>query len=183
MDGLTYDSESYTFQEPRGLLFSTQFAQPAITLMNLAETASLQSRGLMQQDAYFAGHSLGEYSALAACANFMPLEALLGLVFYRGTVMQFAMEKDSSGQTEFSMVAVNPSRVERGTWACFPDQAEMLKISLGFDQASLKMLVHDIASKTELLLEVVNYNVEQQQYVCAGHVSEGSITTSRAHGH
>lgn len=115
MDGLTYDSESYTFQEPRGLLFSTQFAQPAITLMNLAETASLQSRGLMQQDAYFAGHSLGEYSALAACADFMPLEALLGLVFYRGTVMQFAMEKDSSGQTEFSMVAVNPSRVGRGT--------------------------------------------------------------------
>lgn len=115
MDGLTYDSESYTFQEPRGLLFSTQFAQPAITLMNLAETASLQSRGLMQQDAYFAGHSLGEYSALAACAGFMPLEALLGLVFYRGTVMQFAMEKDSSGQTEFSMVAVNPSRVGRGT--------------------------------------------------------------------
>lgn len=115
MDGLTYDSESYTFQEPRGLLFSTQFAQPAITLMNLAEAASLQSRGLMQQDTYFAGHSLGEYSALAACARFMPLEALLGLVFYRGTVMQFAMEKDSSGQTEFSMVAVNPSRVGRGT--------------------------------------------------------------------
>ena len=114
MDGLTYDSESYTFQEPRGLLFSTQFAQPAITLMNLAESASLQSRGLMQQDAYFAGHSLGEYSALAACAGFMPLENLLGLVFYRGTVMQFAMEKDSSGQTEFSMIAVNPSRVGRG---------------------------------------------------------------------
>lgn len=59
----------------------------------------------------------------------------------------------------------------------------MLKISLGFDQASLKMLVHHIALKTELLLEVVNYNVEQQQYVCAGHVSEGPITTIRAHGH
>ena len=69
----------------------------------------------MQQDAYFAGHSLGEYSALATCAGFMPLEALLSLVFYRGTVMQFAMAKDSLGQTEFSMVAVNPSRVGRGT--------------------------------------------------------------------
>ena len=59
----------------------------------------------------------------------------------------------------------------------------MLKISLGFDEASLKILVQHIASKTELLLEVVNYNVEQQQYVCAGHVSKGSIATSRAHGH
>ncbi len=47
----------------------------------------------------------------------------------------------------------------------------MLNISLGFDQASLQMLVQNITSKMDLLLEVVNYNVEQQQYVCAGHVS------------
>lgn len=59
----------------------------------------------------------------------------------------------------------------------------MLRKFLGFDQASLKMLVKHIASKTELLLEVVNYNVEQQQYVCAGHVSEDPTTATLAHGH
>ena len=53
----------------------------------------------------------------------------------------------------------------------------MLNILLGFDQTSLRVLVQQIASKTRLLLEVVNYNVEQQQYVCAGHVS---ATTSDA---
>ena len=48
----------------------------------------------------------------------------------------------------------------------------MLKTMLEFDQDSLKTLVKCIVSKTQLLLEVVNYNVEQQQYVCAGHVSQ-----------
>ena len=117
MDGLNLESESYTFQEPRGLLFSTQFAQPAITLMNLAEMASLKSRGLVQQDSLFAGHSLGEYSALAACSGFMSLESLLSLVFYRGLMMQMAMERDTFGRTDFSMVAVNPSRVGKSTCA------------------------------------------------------------------
>ena len=111
IDGLTPESESYTFQDPRGLLFSTQFAQPAISLMNLAEMASLKSRGLVPQDLQFAGHSLGEYSALAGCAEFMSLESLLSLTFYRGLMMQESMERDAAGNTDFSMVAVNPSRV------------------------------------------------------------------------
>ena len=58
----------------------------------------------------------------------------------------------------------------------------MLKIMVGFDQTFLKTLVQSIASKTELLLEVVNYNVEQQQYVCAGHVSQISIIATLARG-
>ena len=58
----------------------------------------------------------------------------------------------------------------------------MLKIMLEFDQTLLKTLVQSIASKTELLLEVVNYNVEQQQYVCAGHVSQISIIATLARG-
>jgi len=36
---------------------------------------------------------------------------------------------------------------------------------------ALIALVEEISSATGLLLEVVNFNVESQQYVCAGHVS------------
>ncbi|KAL8830553.1 MAG: hypothetical protein Q9191_001360 [Dirinaria sp. TL-2023a] len=153
IDGLTYESESYTFQDPRGLLFSTQFAQPAISLMNLAEMASLKSRSLVPADLQFAGHSLGEYSALAGCADFMSLESLLSLTFYRGLMMQESMERDAAGNTDFSMVAVNPSRVGKN-----------------FTEDNLNLLVRQIASHSGLLLEIVNYNVEQQQYVCAGHL-------------
>ncbi|KAG0644946.1 malonyl Co-A carrier protein [Hyphodiscus hymeniophilus] len=154
IEGLTPESESHTFRDARGLLFSTQFAQPVITLMNLAEMASLKSRGLVQENALFAGHSLGEYSALAACTScFIQLDDLLRAVFYRGLVMQVAMTRDSDGRTDFSMVAVNPSRVGKS-----------------FKEKSLKILVQYITSSTGLLLEVVNFNVERQQYVCAGHL-------------
>lgn len=39
------------------------------------------------------------------------------------------------------------------------------------DEAALRRLVDIIAAESERLLEIVNFNVEGQQYVCAGHVS------------
>jgi fatty acid synthase subunit beta, fungi type len=86
--------------------------------MEIAQKKALEARGGMQQNTIFAGHSLGEYSALAACTSFMCLEELLDLVFYRGLIMQRAIERDDNGQTEFSMVAVNPSRV--ASCKCIP---------------------------------------------------------------
>ena len=111
IEGLTPESPSHTFRDERGLLFSTQFAQPALTLMEMAELEHLRSKGLVQERALFAGHSLGEYSALGAFTTFMPVEELLNLVFYRGLTMQTAMQRDEAGRTDFSMVAVNPSRI------------------------------------------------------------------------
>lgn len=43
--------------------------------------------------------------------------------------------------------------------------------TLGFTEEAFEELVAQVARETEVLLEVVNYNVEGQQYVCAGHVS------------
>lgn len=40
----------------------------------------------------------------------------------------------------------------------------------------MKLLVQYINASTGLLLEVVNYNVQEQQYVCAGHVSIPNIS-------
>lgn len=153
-EGLLSTSASYTFQHERGLLYSTQFAQPALVLMQIATFADLKSRGLIQSNAIFAGHSLGEYAALGALTDFMSLESLLDLVFYRGLAMQAAIERDCSGQTAFSMVAVNPSRLGRG-----------------FQLHQFERIIEIISDETQLLLEVVNHNVEGQQYVCAGHVS------------
>jgi fatty acid synthase subunit beta, fungi type len=62
-------SKSYIFSNPTGLLFSIQFAQPAISLVNLAETAALENRSLIPDNVFFVGHSLGEYSSLSGCAG------------------------------------------------------------------------------------------------------------------
>lgn len=40
-----------------------------------------------------------------------------------------------------------------------------------FDEAALRRLVDIIATESGKLLEIVNFNVEGEQYVCAGHVS------------
>ncbi|TAQ84673.1 hypothetical protein B7494_g7011 [Chlorociboria aeruginascens] len=150
---LTPKSTFHTFKDVRGLLYSTQFAQPAIVLMELATFEDLRSQGLIQQNAPFAGHSLGEYAVLGALGNVMSLESLLSLVFYRGLAMQVTMKRDKEGRTDFSMVAVNPSRVGKD-----------------FTQPQFEALVSQIANENALLLEIVNYNIEGQQYVCAGHL-------------
>lgn len=176
LEGLTPDSTSHTFRDERGLLFSTQFAQPAIVLMEIAAYEDLRSKGLVQQNAPFAGHSLGEYAALGTIASVLSVESLLSLVFYRGLAMQVAMKRDAQGNSGFSMVAVDPSRVTKS-----------------FGEKQLEDVVALIAQESHVLLEIVNYNVEGQQYVCAGHLralwvltqtlnrlqKEPKITTSR----
>ena len=74
----------------------------------------MQSSGVVDTNCQFAGHSLGEYSALASIVDFMPFENLLHVVFCRGMTMQGAVERDSKGRSAFSMVAVDPSRVRKG---------------------------------------------------------------------
>ena len=150
---LTPTSKSYTFSDPRGLLYSTQFAQPALVLMEMAAFADLESRGMIQKGATYAGHSLGEYSALGTLARAIPMESLVSLTFYRGLTMQVAIERDKDGRTAFSMMAVNPSRINRA-----------------FNQDRLSDIVKMISKKTSTLLEIVNFNVQERQYVCAGHL-------------
>ncbi|KAI9832727.1 MAG: beta subunit of fatty acid synthetase [Phylliscum demangeonii] len=142
---------SYTYKSPTGLLSATQFTQPALTLMEKASFEDMRSKGLVQSNSSFAGHSLGEYSALAALAEVMPIESLVSVVFYRGLTMQVAVERDDSGRSNYSMCAVNPSR-----------------ISKTFNEQALQYVVETVAEETKWLLEIVNYNVANMQYVCAG---------------
>ena len=147
-------TSSYTYKAPTGLLSATQFTQPALTLMEKASFEDMRSKGLIQRDSSFAGHSLGEYSALASIAEVMPIESLVSVVFYRGLTMQVAVERDEQGRSNYSMVAVNPSR-----------------ISKTFNEEALQYVVGNISAETGWLVEIVNLNVANQQYVCAGDVS------------
>jgi fatty acid synthase subunit beta, fungi type len=142
---------SYTYRSPTGLLSATQFTQPALTLMEKASFEDMKSKGLVPRDSTFAGHSLGEYSALTALADVMPIESLVSVVFYRGLTMQVAVERDAAGRSNYSMCAVNPSR-----------------ISKKFNEEALQFVVDNISEETDWLIEIVNYNVANMQYVCAG---------------
>ena len=105
---------SYIFRSPQGLLYSTQFAQPALTLVAQASYAILKEKRLIQDNCSYAGHSLGEYAALSAFADFMSIENLISIVFYRGLTMQLCVERDDLGRTNYSMCAINPQKVSKG---------------------------------------------------------------------
>jgi fatty acid synthase subunit beta len=45
-------------------------------------------KGFVQKDCAFAGHSLGEYLALALIADVLHISALVDVVFYRGITIQ-----------------------------------------------------------------------------------------------
>jgi fatty acid synthase subunit alpha, fungi type len=97
----------------------------------------------VQKECAFAGHSLGEYSALASIADVLPISALVDVVFYRGITMQRAVERDFENRSNYAMCAVNPS--------C---------ISKTFNEAALQEVVDSIGIHTSALLEIVNYNVD-----------------------
>lgn len=107
---ITAESTSYTFSDARGLLYSTQFAQPAILLFEAATFAEMRNQGYVSQSAMYAGHSLGEYGALAALSPYVPTKALVELAFYRGLMMQAAVAPEQ-GSARYGMVAANPKRV------------------------------------------------------------------------
>ena len=111
-------SPSHTFYAPNGLLNSTEFTQPALTVMEKASFDDMRDKGLVPEGSKFAGHSLGEYSALAAMANILPLEQLLSIVFYRGLSMQVAVDRDENGRSDYAMVAINPGRISKSKHCC-----------------------------------------------------------------
>jgi fatty acid synthase subunit beta len=96
-------TQSFTFSAPEGLLFATQFSQPALVLLEKATFAEIQAAQLVPRDALFAGHSLGEYAGLAAFASALPIENVVEVVFLRGLIMQRAVKRDASGRSDYGI--------------------------------------------------------------------------------
>jgi [acyl-carrier-protein] S-malonyltransferase len=81
------------FEGPESELMLTENAQPALLAVSLAVIRVLESEAgfsIARDAAYVAGHSLGEYSALAA-AGALPVAAAVRLVKRRGQAMQKAV--------------------------------------------------------------------------------------------
>ncbi|KUF91043.1 Fatty acid synthase subunit beta [Phytophthora nicotianae] len=144
-------TQSFTFSLPEGLLFATQFNQPAIVLLEKAMFSEIEDAQLIPSDAFFAGHSLGEYAGLSSFAGVLALEDVVEVVFLRGLIMQRAVKRDAEGRSDYGMVAANPMRV-----------------GSHMTEELLYTIVQGIEAASGKLLQVVNFNVQQYQYVVAG---------------
>ncbi len=80
------------FHGPEETLTLTANAQPALMAVSMAIIRVVEARGLMLKDkvAFVAGHSLGEYSALAAAGTFSIADTAR-LLRIRGNAMQAAV--------------------------------------------------------------------------------------------
>ncbi len=95
------------FEGPEDALTRTDHQQPAIVTHSLAALAELQEHGVTPD--FVAGHSLGEYSAVA-CAGCLSVEEVLHLVRFRGELM--AQAGDQAPGAMFAVLGLDDEAVE-----------------------------------------------------------------------
>lgn len=138
-----------TFRHPNGVLHLTQFTQVALAVVAYAQTERLREADAIASGAMYAGHSLGEYTALASLANIFDLEAVIDVVYSRGSAMGSLVPRDEHGNSNYAMGALRPNM-----------------IGVGADD--VQGYVDGVAAETGEFLEIVNYNIPGQQYSIAG---------------
>ena len=99
------------WEGPEETLMLTENTQPALVAMSMAAIRAMEAEGMpvAETAAYVAGHSVGEYAALAAAKAFS-LEDVIRLVRVRGQAMQQAVPVGEGGMAailglEFDAVA------------------------------------------------------------------------------
>ncbi|MCV7176952.1 type I polyketide synthase [Mycolicibacterium sphagni] len=139
------------YQHPEGVLYLTQFTQVAMATVAAAQVAEMREQGAFVEGAIACGHSVGEYTALACVSNVYKLEALLEVVFHRGSKMHDIVPRDEMGRSNYRLAAIRPSQID------LPD-------------ADVKDFVAEIAERTSEFLQIVNFNLRGSQYAIAGTV-------------
>ena len=107
-DALGWDVASMCFSDDASLNL-TEFAQPCILTTEIAILSTLYSLYDFSPDIY-AGHSLGEYTALVA-SGALPLVDVLKLVHLRGRLMQQAVQPGVGGMAACIAPDIKPEAV------------------------------------------------------------------------
>jgi [acyl-carrier-protein] S-malonyltransferase/trans-AT polyketide synthase/acyltransferase/oxidoreductase domain-containing protein len=107
-EALSLDVATLCFTDDTNLAL-TEFAQPAILATEIAMTGVLRERGAAPT--HFAGHSLGEYTALVA-AGALPFDHALRLVRERGRLMQSAVPVGEGGMTAVTRAELDLGAIE-----------------------------------------------------------------------
>jgi fatty acid synthase len=139
------------YQHPDGVLFLTQFTQVAMATVASAQVAEMREQGSFVEGAIACGHSVGEYTALACVTGVYELEALMEVVFQRGSNMHDIVPRDELGRSNYRLAAIRPSQIDLA-------------------DGDVTAFVADIAERTGEFLQIVNFNLRGSQYAIAGTV-------------
>ncbi|CDO06071.1 type I polyketide synthase [Mycolicibacterium cosmeticum] len=139
------------YHHPEGVLYLTQFTQVAMATVAAAQVAEMREQGAFVEGAIACGHSVGEYTALACVSGVYKLEALLEVVFHRGSKMHDIVPRDEKGRSNYRLAAIRPSQID-------------------LDDNDVTDFVAQIAANTGEFLQIVNFNLRGSQYAIAGTV-------------
>ncbi|ADT98620.1 type I polyketide synthase [Mycolicibacterium gilvum] len=140
------------YHHPEGVLYLTQFTQVAMATVAAAQVAEMREQGAFVEGAIACGHSVGEYTALACVSGVYPLEALLEVVFHRGSKMHDIVPRDAQGRSNYRLAAIRPSQID-------------------LDDDDVTAFVAEVSERTGEFLEIVNFNLRGAQYAIAGTVA------------
>ena len=107
-EALNFDISKVILEGPKENLDTTSNTQPAIFLISYSifKVIKEEFNINLNEAEYFAGHSLGEYSALS-CAGYLDFNKTIKILRIRGNAMQNAVPKGEGG-----MLAVLGSKIE-----------------------------------------------------------------------
>ena len=110
-DTLSLSLSKLIFEGPKEILDETENTQPAIFLVSYAifNVIKKETSFDITTANFFAGHSLGEYSALA-CSNVINFNETIKLLKIRGNAMQNAVPKNQGGMV--AVLGVDTSKIE-----------------------------------------------------------------------
>lgn len=138
---------------PEEELKSTENTQPAIFLVSYGIfKLSVNEFGLNLNKAnYFAGHSLGEYSALS-CSGSLDFEDALRILKIRGRAMQNSVPENKGGMT--AIIGSSLEIIQK----IIDENKNKFKCYIANDNSNQQIVVSGLNSELDLLSDVLNHN-------------------------
>ena len=155
-DTLKFSLSSIVLEGPKDKLDLTANTQPAIFLISYSifDTMINKFNINLKQAKYFAGHSLGEYSALSS-AGYLNFSDTIKLLRKRGEAMQNAVPKGEGG-----MVAVLGTNVEKIENILFENKNEF-KVQIANDNSDGQIVCSGKTNDLNTFIEILkNENIK-----------------------
>jgi len=149
-NALNFSISKLILEGPKEELDLTANTQPAIYLISYSifNVAKKEFNLDLNKAKYFAGHSLGEYSALS-CAGYLDFSETLKILRVRGDAMQNSVPKGQGG-----MVAVLGSTVEV-IEKILIENKENLKVQIANDNSEGQIVLSGKTNDLEKLIQIL----------------------------
>ncbi len=153
-DILNFSISKLILEGPKEELDLTANTQPAIFLISYSifNVAKNEFKFDLNKAKYFAGHSLGEYSALS-CAGYLDFSDTLKILRIRGDAMQNSVPKGQGG-----MVAVLGSTVDI-IEKILTENKENLKVEIANDNSESQIVLSGKTEELENLIQIFKDNL------------------------